>query len=120
MVDIEMDCWQESGVTLVQATVTNTRTTAQTVRLESQLSGPTWPPKRNGREIPEWSGDTWEAVVKPGRSRGLGFASPAPPKTQPLEIVSVTRATEKEIDTTDRLTDLEEWEPPSSIYLEER
>lgn len=79
MVEVETAYERRVGVTLVRATVTNTRTTPQFVRLRSTLDGPTWPPGRGRVGALEWNGDTWEGVVEPGQCRGVGFATPATP-----------------------------------------
>lgn len=79
MVEVETASERRTGVTLVRATVTNTRTTPQFVRLRSTLDGPTWPPGHGRVGALEWNGDTWKGVIEPGQCRGVGFATPATP-----------------------------------------
>lgn len=95
MVEITTDVGRLFDVTYVRGTVKNTRRTTQTVRLESRLDGPTWPPRCGPTISPEWSTDGWEGTIRPGRCRGVGFASPAPPVDRPLELVSAERADPK-------------------------
>lgn len=120
MVEVNWDTTRREGVTFVTATVTNTQTTPQRVRLESRLDGPVWPPRRNGVTAPEWNGPAWEATVDPGRSRGVGFSSPAAPTAPPVELVEVSRGpadadrTPEEI-----LASLEKWAPTSDVLTPE-
>ncbi|WP_276255049.1 hypothetical protein [Halomontanus rarus] len=143
MVEVETASERRTGITLVRATVTNTRTTPQFVRLRSTLDGPTWPPGRGRVGAPEWNGDTWEGVVEPGQCRGVGFATPAAPaKTAadsasesevesrfesesepkpPLELVTVERASAGSRTTTrEVLADLDDWSPPTDVFSRSR
>lgn len=120
---IEVD-WEtrrdvQAGVTFVTATVRNTQTTPQRVRLESQLDGPTWPPRRNGVTAPAWTDRCWEATIDPGRTRGIGFASPAVPTEPAIELLEQSRAADDEGCPTDVLAGLDEWEPPSDVLTPE-
>lgn len=116
MVKLETECERTDEVTFVRATVTNTRSTAQIVRVKSQLDGPTWPPSRDGFPAPEWDGDCWEKGLLPGRSRGFGFASPAEPVEEPLEIISIERASPDDLETVDEvLAELESPFPPRDV-----
>ncbi len=116
MVEVDWDTTHCKGVTFVVATVTNTQTTPQRVRLESQLDGPIWPPRRNGVTAPEWSGRLWDATIDPGRSRGVGFASSAAPTAPPIELVDVSRGpTGTERSPAEILPTLEEWAPTSEV-----
>lgn len=118
---VEIDCEQarREGVTFVTATVTNTRTTPQTVRLESRLDGPTWPPRRDGVTAPEWGGNVWKATVEPGHCRGVGFASPATPTEPPLEILEVARVSDDTATPDEVLAALEGWAPTSDVLTPE-
>jgi hypothetical protein len=122
MVELDTETIVEGGVTLVQATVTNTRGTSQAVRLENQLEGLSWPPRRAGIEPPEWDGDYWEGTVQPGERRGLGYASPAEPIDQPLTVVDVRRATsaDRRRDSRAVLRDLDGWRPPRELLTDRR
>ena len=122
MVEVDWELDRREGVTFVTATVTNRQTTPQTVRLRSQLDGPTWPPRRDGVTIPEWDGDVWEKTVQPGRSRGLGFASPAPPTEPPLETISVSRPSDdgnRAANADEVIASLEEWAPTTDVISRE-
>lgn len=113
MVELTVDCERRAGVTLVRARVTNTRRTPQRVTVESRLSGPVWPPRRGPVSAPEWDGDTWEGVVRPGRTRGVGFASPAAPEGTPVELVATARADGADPDPLAVLASLDGWAPPT-------
>lgn len=116
MVEVDASVEHTDGVTLVRATVTNTRGTPQMVRLESRLDGPIWPPRDGGFTAPEWDGDRWERGLTPGESVGLGFASPADPVEPPLEIVDVERTPPEEFRTAaDVLAELDDALPPRDI-----
>ncbi|MFC4541096.1 hypothetical protein ACFO5R_04025 [Halosolutus amylolyticus] len=116
MVEVDWETDRREGVTFVTATVTNTQTTPQRVRLESRLDGPTWPPRRDGVTAPEWRDDVWEATVEPGHRRGVGFASPAAPTDPPVEIVDVARESDDTERTADEvLATLDEWAPTSDV-----
>ncbi|WEL17703.1 Uncharacterized protein SVXHr_1535 [Halorhabdus sp. SVX81] len=117
MVELNADTTVEQGVTFVQATVTNTRGTAQVIRLASQLAGPTWHPQYGTVSAPQWDGDRWESALQPGESRGVGFASPTTPSDPPIAVVDIRRATpaDFENDAGAVLRDLDEWRPPRDI-----
>ena len=111
---VETECRRENGITLVKGAVTNTRSTLHTVRLESTLDGPTWPPKRDGVVRPEWRDGVWEATIRPGDTLGIGFASSGDPRSPALEVTNVERADSESagVDPVDSLTD---WSPPRGI-----
>ncbi|APX97349.1 DUF7857 domain-containing protein [Natronorubrum daqingense] len=116
MVTLDYDVTRRDGVTFVTALVRNTQTTPQTVRLESRLEGPVWPPRRDGVTAPEWDGKTWNGTIKPGRTRGIGFASPAQPTEPPLELSDQNRSSDDERETpTETLAELEGWAPPADV-----
>ncbi|MXV63274.1 hypothetical protein GS429_14605 [Natronorubrum sp. JWXQ-INN-674] len=116
MVAVDWKTDRRAGVTFVTATVSNTRTTPQTIRLESQLDGPTWPPRHDGIRAPEWSDDIWEGTVESNRCRGVGFASPAPPTEPPLEVLAVSRVSDARTATADEvLATLDGWAPTPDI-----
>ncbi|WP_436346631.1 DUF7857 domain-containing protein [Natronorubrum sp. FCH18a] len=116
MVEVDWETDRRDGVTFVTVTVANTRTTPQTVRLESRLDGPTWPPRRDGVTAPEWDGGVWEGTVEPGRRRGVGFASPASPTEPPIEVLEVSRVSEATTATSDEvLAALDGWAPTPDV-----
>ncbi|ACV10398.1 conserved hypothetical protein [Halorhabdus utahensis DSM 12940] len=117
MVDVDAKTTVVQGVTFVLATVTNTRGTAQVIKIESRLDGPTWYPRHGDVTASEWDEDTWESVLHPGESRGVGFGSPAEPRDPPMRLVDVRRATPADFDrdTQSVLRDLAAWRPPRDI-----
>lgn len=78
-----MDCTVSTvaldGVTLVSAIVENPHEEAARYRLENELDGPIWPPRRRG--IPErgWDESGYESVLGVGERESIGYAVPAPP-----------------------------------------
>lgn len=115
MVEVETNAERRGGVTYVTAIVTNTRLTPQAVCLESRLDGPTWPPRRTITDL-AWEDKTAEMTIDAGRSRGIGFASPAPP-TDPLIDVLEVRRTPAECTTapTTHLRSLADWSPTTAV-----
>lgn len=104
------------GVTFVQVKLTNTQRTPQRICFESQLEGPTWPPRDGSVTAPEWNGDQWEGAIPPGVTRGVGFASPAPPVDPPIRVLQAERAASDEaISDAEVIADLPEWSPPSEL-----
>ena len=121
MVELEWDTERRGGATFVAATVTNTRTTPQTVRLESRLDGPIRPPRRDGTTDPAWTDGGWLGTIDPGRQRGVGFASPAAATDPPLAIVETARADDTGEPSTNRaLADLEAWSPTIDACTRQR
>lgn len=115
MVHLDCEHHRHEGVTFVSATVTNDRSTPQTVVLESRLDGPTWPSRTDGSAL-EWRDDRWIGTVAPDSCRGVGFASPTPPVTPPLELVDASRASDPDGPTpAETLAGLEDWKPPREI-----
>ena len=117
MVTLESTAERSSGITMVRVRLTNTRSTVQTVQLRSLLAGPTWPARRDGVVDPRWDGDQWTVTIRPGRSRGVGFASPSPPIDPPVEVVSVARHDEARSarSTAAVLADLDGWRPTNEV-----
>lgn len=117
MVAVETNAERTNEVTTVRVVITNTHSTPQTVRLRNRLEGPIWPPRRNSVVDPRWDDGIWEATIRPHRSRGIGFASPAPPTDPLVEVVSSER---QEADDPVRsasvvLADLDDWCPTSEV-----
>ena len=112
MVDISTRTDRRDGVTFVNATVTNDRTTPQDVQFRSTLT-PVWPPRRNGVVVPEWDGPRWEGRLEPESKRGIGFASPAAPTDEPIKFVEARRTDDRtKTDTRSVLSRLERATPP--------
>lgn len=121
MVTVEPNAERTNGVTTVRVVITNTHSTPQTVRLRSRLDGPVWPPRGNGVVDPRWTDDRWEATIRPGRSRGVGFASPASPTDPLVDVVSSDRHdADDPVRSPDAvLADLEEWRPTTEVLERE-
>lgn len=125
MVAIEPTADRSNGVTTVRVRCTNTRSTTQRIRLRNALEGPTWPPRRDGVVDPHWDEDCWEGVVGPGRTVGIGFATPEPPATSLVELVSSDRVDPGQTDDHDagvghRLATLEGWRPETVVLEGDR
>ncbi|UTF54690.1 hypothetical protein NGM29_05305 [Natronosalvus rutilus] len=65
MVEVEATATTVSGVAFVCATVWNTYSTPQRVRVRSTVPGPTWSPRDGEGATAEWT-----ACLEPGRRRG--------------------------------------------------
>lgn len=123
MVNIESGFEREEGVTFVRVTIENTRRTPQQVRLKSTLDGPVWAPGNPLVGAPEWEDRTWEGTIFPGRSRGVGFASPAAPPERagadPVDVIDTKRVTTEEAtDPRQVIAKLESWTPPSDAFAD--
>lgn len=81
------DRWD--GVTLVTARLQGAGV-AQRVRLANRLDGPVWPPRRNGVPEEGWKEGSYETVVPADQTVAVGYASPAPPTDDPLQIAEQT------------------------------
>ncbi|MEY7850970.1 hypothetical protein AB7C87_17420 [Natrarchaeobius sp. A-rgal3] len=121
MVTVETNANRVNGVTTVRVVLANTHSTPQTVRLRSCLEGPVWPPRTNGVPDPRWDENRWESTIRPGRRRGVGFATPAPPTDPLVEVVSSERhdADEPVQSPETVLADLEDWCPTSDVLERE-
>ncbi|MFC6719122.1 hypothetical protein ACFQGT_07205 [Natrialbaceae archaeon GCM10025810] len=125
MVTVESNANRTNGITTVRTVITNTRSTPQRVRLRSRLEGPVWPPRRSGVLDPRWEVSetgaeteaVWQATIRPGRSRGVGFSSPAPPTDPPVAVVSSDRheGDESARSSDEVLADLDGWRPASEV-----
>lgn len=96
-----MDCTVSTtaldGATLVSAIVENPHDEPARYRLENDLDGPVWPPRRRGYPEPGWDESGFEGVVEPGERHSLGYAVPAEPADPPARIAWTEPA-----DSTDR------------------
>jgi hypothetical protein len=83
------------GVTLVTATLENDGPDSRRVRIESELDGPVWAPRREGVPAAGWDPEagTVAVTLSPGERTGIGFATPAAPADPPVSIVDAERAT---------------------------
>ena len=73
------DCATERvhSVTLVECVLTNERETPVAVRVDNQLSGPVWPPRRHGQPVAGWDENGYQGVVRGNARLPLGYATPA-------------------------------------------
>ena len=85
MVTLDWDLDRADGVTFVRAYVTARR--ARRVRVENRLDGPVWPPRRRGQPAAGWEDGGFEGVTAPGERLVGGYATPAPPREPPVELV---------------------------------
>ncbi|WP_081661630.1 DUF7857 domain-containing protein [Halopiger djelfimassiliensis] len=117
MVSVETNAERTRGITTVRVVVANTHSTPQTVRLRCCLDGPVWPPQRDGVIDPRWDDGIWETTIRPGRRRGVGFASPEPPTEPLVEVVSSERHRSDDSVTSpsEVLADLDGWCPTSEV-----
>ncbi|MFC7213593.1 hypothetical protein ACFQO4_05785 [Saliphagus sp. GCM10025334] len=105
MVEVEATATTVSGVAFVCATVWNTYTTPQRVRVRSAVPGPTWAPRNGEGTTARWSNDEWTARLEPGRRRGFGFATPVSEAVDDATTVERTLASDGSADITDARTD---------------
>ena len=87
-----MDCTVSTteidGATLVSAIVANPHDEPARYRLENELDGPVWPPRRRGHPVAGWDESGYEGVLGPGERDSLGYAVPAQPEgvqAQPVD-----------------------------------
>jgi hypothetical protein len=78
MVELDVQTERRDCVTFVAATVHNDGRTGRQVRLRTELD-PVWPPRRQGVPAAGWHEDGVTFTVPAGRTRGVGFATPAAP-----------------------------------------
>ncbi|USZ71354.1 hypothetical protein [Natronosalvus halobius] len=111
MVEVEATATTVSGVAFVCATVWNTYSTPQRVRVRSTVSGPTWPPRDGEGATAEWSNDEWTARLEPGRRRGFGFATPVSEAVDDAAAAERTLASDGSADLTGARTDVRTPDP---------
>ncbi|MFB6180056.1 MAG: hypothetical protein ABEI77_10065 [Halorientalis sp.] len=86
MVSLACTTSREDDVTLVTARIENPDRPRR-VRVENQLDGPVWPPRREGVPAAGWTDDGFECLLAADETRAVGYASPAPPADPPLLVV---------------------------------
>ncbi len=74
------------GATLVSVIVENPHDEPARYRLENELDGPVWPPRRRGYPEPGWDESGYEGVLEPDERESLGYAVPANPVDPPARI----------------------------------
>jgi hypothetical protein len=88
MVSLTTAVDRTDGVTFVRVRVENPGR-ARRVRVDNRLDGPVWPPRQQGRPVAGWDDDGFEGRVGADATLALGYASTAPPRDPPAELVSV-------------------------------
>lgn len=88
MPTVDWHCRRIDGVTLVEAVVTGDQ--RRQVRIENELDGPVWPPRRRGLPEAGWDDDGYEGTVGPDERLVVGYASPAPPADPPVRLAEGT------------------------------
>ncbi|MGB9987097.1 hypothetical protein [Salarchaeum japonicum] len=78
-------------VTLVMVLVENDAERERGVRVTNLLDGAVWPPRTNGVPEEGWSESGYEGVLAPGERRGIGYATPAPPDSNPVRVEPIER-----------------------------
>ncbi|UPV75903.1 hypothetical protein M0R89_07550 [Halorussus limi] len=76
MPELDWRVERRAGIALVKLTVRNPTDAARRVRVGNRLSGPVWPPRREGVPTAGWDGGGFEGVVAARDRRALGYASP--------------------------------------------
>lgn len=85
---------REEGVALVRCRLRNDAAVPRRARLRSLLDGPVLPPRRRGVPEAGWDAEGLTVRLAPGEERAVGFASVAPLREPPVEVVDVERAAE--------------------------
>jgi len=123
MVAIESDTDRRDGVTLVSVRVSNTHRTPQRVTLRSTIEGAIWTPHTGVVDVAEWDNGIWTGTIQSGRTRGVGFASPArPPEVPglgPVELVDTQRVSTDKTDPAVIVATLEGWAPPAEGFTDD-
>ncbi|MFD1586220.1 hypothetical protein ACFR9U_04445 [Halorientalis brevis] len=85
MVSLVCTTAETDGVTLVTGRIENPDRPRR-VRLENELDGPVWPPRRRGVPAAGWTDAGFECVLAADETRGVGYACPAPAEEPPLVV----------------------------------
>lgn len=86
MVSLSATATRTDGVTLVTGRIDNPDRPRR-VRVEHRLDGPVWPPRTDGVPAEGWDEDGFEWVLAADETRPFGYATPADPADEPLELV---------------------------------
>lgn len=81
--DCETD--RRGGLTLVECIVHNDTADRRRIRVENRLDGPVRAPPA-GSLGPSWTDGAATCLLAPGERTALGYASPAPPRTPPVDL----------------------------------
>lgn len=85
MVELDVQTERRDCVTFVAATVHNDASTARRLTLRTDCR-PVWPPRRQGVPAAGWCEDGVTLTVRPGRTTGVGFATPSAPDEPVLSV----------------------------------
>jgi len=111
--DLDATVRRRAGVTLVELRVANEAAEPRRVRVESELDGPLWYPRRHGDAAPGWDDEGYTGRVPADGRLALGFASPADPVEPPATVACAGRADEAgETTPADVVADLGDPRPP--------
>lgn len=87
-----MDCTTSTveidGATLVTVVLENPHDRPVRIRVENDLPGPVWPPRRRGHPESGWDEDGYEGVLDPGERTALGYAVPATGESPAAHVAS--------------------------------
>lgn len=92
MVTVQIDTCALEHATLVMVVLENDTPVDQRVRVANRLDGAVWPPRTHGVPCTGWDEGGWEGVVPRGSRVGVGFATPASPEPDPVELAWTERA----------------------------
>jgi len=82
---LECEVDRRGGLTLVECIVHNDTADRRRVRLANRLDGPVRTPPADSPG-PAWADGAATCLLAPGEHAALGYASPAPPCEQPVEL----------------------------------
>jgi hypothetical protein len=92
-----MDCTTSTveidGATLVTVVLQNPHDRPVRVRVENDLAGPVWPPRKRGRPEPGWDEEGYEGVLDPGERTALGYAVPTTGESPAAHVATAEPAT---------------------------
>lgn len=119
MTTVESRATRRNGVTLVRVTLTNDQSTPQRISLRHCVDGEVWTPRAGADSRVGWTSDTWEGIVAPAESRGLGFATPVDANAPFVEVVYSERvAADTPPGPEKTLDSLEHWSPPNNVLFD--
>jgi len=116
-----MDCTtstvETGGATLVAVVIENPHDRPVRVRVENDLPGPVWPPRKRGQPEPGWDEDGYAGVLDPGERTALGYAVPATGGSPAAHVASAEAVTGSEARSNDEpiATRFRDPRPPRSV-----
>lgn len=85
------------GIALIGVQLT--ASVQERVTIEPTHEPPVWPPRSQGVPESGWDDGTWTGVVRPGRDRALGYATPADVDDPPVRITAAVPVQETNTET---------------------